>query len=583
MEIHGVPDNTTLKEYLTLHLQKEGSEAIKTVFFGETNGKSIISSGNFSSSPGFFVNDREWYKLAVQKIGMPAYSTPEYSDGEQEMAFIISRTIKDPFGEIAGVLACEVSIADLNDILVNLLKDDGSYVFIVNDDRQIISHSDERYSPTPQGMMTLEGDYENLFKYAPLSVTNAETISGLKVYSTLYDVEGTGWNVISDSPKEIVTNVLAIEVIKVIIIFVIAIVAVILIIRKFNVKYIAPISELASELKKIKDGNLNINVSNIHIESIELNELVGSAQTISNVLKNYIGDISNILETFASGDFRVRFDQDYIGEFASIKLSMQNISIALTSLLKETTSSASEVSEGANQIAQSAESLATYSMEQVRLLSEFKNTTNEMIENILENIENVGNTYESIQDMNTIAKTGKETMQEMTTAIKTISNKTKKISEVIMNIDDISQQTNILALNAAIESARAGDAGKGFAVVSTQVRELANRTGEIVQDINNMLKEMLESVKVGEEMVNITSQNLDEIVTSIGKTTEASQVIKTNSSIQKTYVDKIVVGTKELIYKVEGSSAISEENVAISEELAGQSTILKDQLYKFKV
>ena len=50
------------------------------------------------------------------------------------------------------------------------------------------------------------------------------------------------------------------------------------------------------------------------------------------------------------------------------------------------------------------------------------------------------------------------------------------MQELLAEIDEIADATNILAINAALEAARAGPSGQGFRVVSAEIRELSKST-----------------------------------------------------------------------------------------------------------
>ncbi|OEJ66856.1 methyl-accepting chemotaxis protein [Magnetovibrio blakemorei] len=135
----------------------------------------------------------------------------------------------------------------------------------------------------------------------------------------------------------------------------------------------------------------------------------------------------------------------------------------------------------------------------------------------------------SVTTMETIARA----VEDAAAKVDTLQGAASQISDMVGEIDAIAKQTNLLALNATIEAARAGDAGKGFAVVASEVKNLANQTSrvtdEITNRIDNLRKEMnvivksmeegANAVAAGREVIQETCDEMDTISTHIADVT----------------------------------------------------------------
>ena len=84
--------------------------------------------------------------------------------------------------------------------------------------------------------------------------------------------------------------------------------------------------------------------------------------------------------------------------------------------------------------------------------------------------------------------------RQLSGAMNELTAKTEEAKVILGMINGITRQTALLALNASIEAARAGEAGRGFAVVAEQIRNLADESRNIANNIQEISLIVTESV-----------------------------------------------------------------------------------------
>ncbi|OON92170.1 MAG: hypothetical protein ATN34_04095 [Epulopiscium sp. Nele67-Bin002] len=574
--------NEALQGYLST--QTNSRTNINEMYFGKTNNE-LISSSGWSPDASYDVISRDWYVGAINTSGI--YITAPYVDAMSgEATITLSKKVLSSTNEVLGVLAIDVYLDEIRDSLIGVSNSSEGYVFMIMDDGTVVAHPFEEYMPKLNSNMNLveiNDSYSAMLTLADGAVIKIENGHGDDYYSSVRSIEDTPFKVVANYPaSEVRVNIFE-EVWTCIILLTVGFLVVWLVIVIVIKKFIAPLEDVVKALDEIKNGNLNVQTAHIQMPNKEITNLVNSLQVVSSTMTLYVNEIDEVLDSFADGDFTKEPKQTYIGDFGKIKVSLLNISKHLKELLSNTQSSTSEISTGSNQIACSAQELAQLTIDQCALIKDFKQETVQVAEDIINIIEDINKSYEIVDAMANKAMHGTSQGKYLVEAMQLISKSNSEMTAVIKSIEDIAEQTNLLALNAAIEAARAGESGRGFAVVASEVRDLSLKTAEIVNSIYIMINDNIQSITKGEEFVEIAVVALDDIAVASEETRNVSKQVSENAVTQKDSLHRIIVNVELLESEMTKNAGISQENVAISQELEAQLETLKDQLSHFVI
>ena len=346
-----------------------------------------------------------------------------------------------------------------------------------------------------------------------------------------------------------------------------------------------PVEQIDAAVASLRKGELS-NVEMLTYESEdEFGDTIRNLKEAMGILADYVSEISVEVKAIAQGDLTRNGDDitDFLGDFSELKTSLLYILKRFNSTLTEISNLAEQVSSNSSEVENASKSLADGATEQAGVIEELNATIDTVVDMAEDTAKETQNASARVKASANKANEEKEKMNELLTEMEHITEISKEIGNIITDIEDIASQTNLLSLNASIEAARAGEAGKGFAVVADQIGKLAADSAKSAVNTRDLIDKTLVEIEKGNTITRTTAESFNQIITDMESFAELAENTMEKANSQAESLEQIGQGIEQLSGVVQGNAASSEENTAISINLAEGAAKMHDRVNIFKL
>ncbi|MBE5936007.1 MAG: methyl-accepting chemotaxis protein [Lachnospiraceae bacterium] len=484
---------------------------------------------------------RPWY-ITAKDNGATIIENPYKDETTQNMCTTVATPIYDNSGKLYGVLAADIYMTKLQEIIDGVVYEKGTYGFLVDSLGNYVTHPNEKYNPTPEksiAVVDVMPKLKGLLSDPGSNIMDMVDYNGKKSYFSMAHSDASGWNLGIAVPSSIATSEvmsLVLVLVVIMVVFIIAIVCVLHFLLKVLIKKILEPIEI---LKQLAIGNFSDEVMDdkgILLDVKDEEKLIKVATVkVKDKMKEIIlttkGEVKNLDE----------IAQNTLDKMDELNKSIEDINKV-----------AGRVTGDMNSTQEIVKNIGIYRADLAKVISFVTEEANEAATQTREMLIRARDMYETSYNSSEQAeKLYNKTEIELKQAIEDSKN-VEQIKNLTEEILAISSQTNLLALNASIEAARAGEAGKGFAVVADEIRNLADNTKLVVDKINGLTQIIHTSVtNLSEGSKNVLDFVNEKVSTDYKQMIELAKKYEDDTVIFDSIASNLGASTQEMLAKME--------------------------------
>ncbi len=189
-------DIEALQEYLDL--QSQNSKPVKVMYVGFPDGTLIVSN-DWQPPQDYNMFERSWYSQAIELNEL--YISDPFTDlSTHDLVVSVSIPLHFTNGDFMGVFGANIYLYNFIDLDMTQIET-GKYIFIINENNDIIMHPKLHFMSTENGLPNLidiDPAYQEVLDQYPAEIAHIETKEGYRLLSMYMDVPNTNYKVVSN-------------------------------------------------------------------------------------------------------------------------------------------------------------------------------------------------------------------------------------------------------------------------------------------------------------------------------------------------------------------------------------------------